>query len=68
MLSDELKKKRTLLSFLLGAGLLVLFFYYCVLGEVLKTLKKVKLVPLTIAFFLHYVSYFFRGLRWKKIL
>ena len=62
------KKKRTLLSFLLGVGLLALFFYYCDLGKVLRTLKKVRPVPLTIAFFLHYVSYFFRGLRWKKIL
>lgn len=68
MLSDELKKKRTLLSFLLAVGLLALFFYYCDLGGVLRVLKKVKLLPLTIAFFLHYVSYFFRGLRWKKVL
>jgi uncharacterized protein (TIRG00374 family) len=68
MLSGELTKKRTLLSFLLGFGLLALFLYYCDLGEVLRTLKKVQPMPLAIAFLLHYVSYFFRGLRWKNVL
>ena len=68
MLLGEIKKKRTLVSFLLGFGLLALFLYYCDLSEVLNTLRKVKLFPLSIAFFLHYISYFFRGARWKKVL
>jgi uncharacterized protein (TIRG00374 family) len=63
----ELKKKRTIGSFLLAFMLLGLFLDYSDLKEVLRKIKEVHLLPLSIAFFLHYSTYFFRGSRWKKI-
>ena len=63
----ELKKKRTILSFLLGFLLLGVFLYYIDLKEVLAKTREARLAPLLVAFFLHYFAYYVRGYRWKKI-
>lgn len=67
MLLNELKKKRTILSFVLSFVLLALFFYYSDPKSILSKTREARLAPLVIALLLHYFSYLPRGFRWKRI-
>jgi len=60
--------KRTLLSFLVSFFLLYLFLSKANLGEMIRSMKKVDPFFILLAFLSHYLSYFLRGYRWKRMI
>jgi glycosyltransferase 2 family protein len=60
--------KRTLLSFLVSSFLLYLFLSNANLGEMIRSMKKVDPLFILLAFLSHYLSYFLRGYRWKRMI
>ena len=60
--------KRTLLSFLVSLILLYLFLSRANLGEIVRSMKRVDPFFILFAFLSHYLSYFLRGYRWKRMI
>lgn len=67
-LQKELLKKRTIFSFALSFLLIYLFFSRTTLSEIAHYITQGDPGFLFLAFVAHYVSYLFRGERWKQIL
>ena len=63
-----LLKKRTIFSFLLSLVLISFFFSRTSFTDIVRYAEQVQPLFLPLAFFTHYASYFFRGVRWKRML
>lgn len=67
-LRQELLKKRTILSFILGLFLITLFLSRTNLQQIVQYLHRVDPLFIGLAFASHYATYIFRADRWRRML